>query len=101
MGRHDEITDVPLNQALHEYVIANAPLFTDKDFGENVRSLLHYTQEAFVLFIFSAGNQASLFGLPDDFLYQLRSDKTGIRGAVYGTREEAYGGAGSEPAPAG
>jgi hypothetical protein len=35
------------------------------------------------------------------FLYQLRSDKTGTRGAVYGAREEAYGGADRESAAAG
>ena len=35
------------------------------------------------------------------FLYQLRSDKTGTRGAFDGTREEAYSGANREPAAAG
>ena len=35
------------------------------------------------------------------FLYQLRSDQTGTRGAFDGTREEAYGGADLEPAAAG
>jgi hypothetical protein len=35
------------------------------------------------------------------FLYQLRSDKTGTRGALDGTREEAYSGANREPAGAG
>ena len=35
------------------------------------------------------------------FLYQLRSDKTGTRGAVYEARDEAYCGAGCESAAAG
>jgi len=35
------------------------------------------------------------------FLYQLRSDKTGTRGAGYETRNEAYGRADCEPAAAG
>jgi transposase InsO family protein len=34
-------------------------------------------------------------------LYQLRSDKTGIRGAMYDARQEAYSGADREPAAAG
>jgi hypothetical protein len=34
-------------------------------------------------------------------LYQLRSDKTGIRGAKDEAREEAYGGADCESATAG
>jgi transposase len=34
-------------------------------------------------------------------LYQLRSDETGTRGAVYGAREEAYSRAGCEPAATG
>jgi len=35
------------------------------------------------------------------FLYQLRSGKTGTRGALDGTRKEAYSGANREPATAG
>jgi hypothetical protein len=35
------------------------------------------------------------------FLNQLRSDKTGTRGAFDGTRQEAYSGANREPATAG
>ena len=35
------------------------------------------------------------------FWYQLRSDKTGTRGAFDGAREEAYSGANREPAAAG
>ena len=34
------------------------------------------------------------------FLYQLRSDKTGTRGAAYEARDEAYGGADCEFAAA-
>jgi len=35
------------------------------------------------------------------FLYQLRSDRTGIRGVFDDTREEAYSGADREPVAAG
>jgi hypothetical protein len=34
-------------------------------------------------------------------LYQLRSDKTGTRGAMYDARQKAYSGADCEPAAAG
>ena len=33
LGRYDDVTEVPSSQVLHEYVIANAPLFLDGDFG--------------------------------------------------------------------
>jgi hypothetical protein len=50
---YDEVTDVPSNQALHEYVIAKAPLFPDEGLGrEFVHSLLHHSQEGLLLFIF-------------------------------------------------
>jgi hypothetical protein len=47
------------------------------------------------------GREVSIEGGLPDLLYQLRSAKTGTRGAMYDARQEAYSGADREPAAAG
>ncbi len=70
-----------------------------------VHELAHIRRHDYLVSVLQTITEATLFYHPAWnarlFLYQLRSDKTGTRGAVYGAREEAYGGADRESAAAG
>jgi hypothetical protein len=50
--RRDEVTDIPSNQALHEYVMGERGCLLIGALEDNVHSLLHHDERGFLLFSF-------------------------------------------------